>query len=64
MDMAGLVLGTDGLLGILELSRVPTLSCGPFNIRHDDKNDDVVLYDDAVSLCFACLNLELLDGVN
>ena len=64
MDMAGLIFCSDGLLGVLELACVPSLAGGPFNIRHDDENDDVVLGDDAVPFCFARLDLELLDGIN
>ena len=64
MDMAGGILGSDGLLGVLELASVPSLTGGPFYICHDDESDDVIWDNDAISFRFARLDLELLDGVD
>ena len=64
MDMAGLLLCPDVLLGNPELSRIPSLSCGPLNIGQDDENEDIVLHDDSISLRITCLDLELFDGID
>ena len=64
MDMACWVLCSDGLLGILEFARVPRLPGRPFDVRHDDEDNDVVVDDDAIPFRFVGLDAELLDRVH
>ena len=61
MGVTCLVLRPDGLLGLFELTHVPCLTGGLFNVGHDHQGNDIILDDDTVALGLVCLDSQLLD---
>ena len=64
MAVTSRVFCANGLLCIFKLSRVPSFPCHSFEIRHGDKDDEIILHEYAVSFGFTGPDSELLNIVD